>query len=76
MQRLTLTTAVAAMLLGGIMAGTPAKAEYNYGPVKNTSQCYTMSKNWGEMGFGTWGSCSGAAHPAAGKAVHHRATHG
>ncbi len=70
MQRLTLMTAAAALLAGAMMAGTPARAEYNYGPQKNTTQCYKASKTWGEMGFGAWSDCPGAA-PASGKTHHH-----
>jgi hypothetical protein len=73
MQRLTLITA--ALLVGATMAGTPALAEYNYGPVKNGSQCYKPSRTWGEMNFGYWTACEGSAAPAAGKATHHRANH-
>ena len=75
MQRLTLTTAAAALLAGAVMAGTPAMAEYNYGPQKNTTQCYKASKTWGEMGFGAWGDCPTAAAPASGK-LHHHSTRG
>ena len=71
MQRLTLTTAAAAMLFGGVLAGTTAKAEYNYGPMKNGTQCYKASKSWGEMGFGAWGACPNAAATAAPAARHH-----
>ncbi len=73
MQRLTLITA--ALLVGATMAGTPALAEYNYGPVKNGNQCYKASRTWGEMSFGYWTACEGSAAPAAGKAAHHRANH-
>ena len=72
MQRLTLITA--ALLVGATMAGTPALAEYNYGPVKNGNRC-TASRTWGEMNFGYWTACEGSAAPAAGKAAHHRANH-
>jgi hypothetical protein len=65
MQRLTLITAAAAMLFGGVLAGTPAKAEMHYGPTKNTSQCYKSSKDWGNQGFGYWTSCPGPAATAA-----------
>jgi hypothetical protein len=61
MQRLTLMTAAAAMLFGGVLAGTPAKAEYMYGPMKNGTQCFKPSKTWGEMGFGAWGDCPSTA---------------
>jgi hypothetical protein len=74
MQRLTLVTA--ALLVGAItMAGTPALAELNYGPVKNGNQCYKTANNFGEMSFGHWEPCAGSAAPAAGKATHHRANH-
>ena len=71
MQRLTLTTAAAAMLFGGVLAGTPAKAEYNYGPMKNGTQCYKVSKTWGEMGYGYWENCPSPAATAAPAARHH-----
>ncbi len=70
MQRLTLMTAAAALLAGAVLAGTPAMAEYNYGPQKNSTQCYKASKTWGEMGFGAWGDCPNAA-PASAKVHHH-----
>jgi hypothetical protein len=75
MQRLTLTTAAAAMLFGGLLAGTPAKAEYNYGPMKNGSQCYKASKTWGEMGYGYWENCPAPAATSA-PAVHHHSKKG
>jgi hypothetical protein len=73
MQRLTLV--IAGLVVGATMAGTPALAEYNYGPVKNGSQCYKASRTWGEMNFGYWEPCAGSAAPAAGKATHHHANH-
>jgi hypothetical protein len=73
MQRLTLVTA--ALLVGATMAGTPALAEQNYGPVKNGNQCYKTANTFGEMSFGHWEPCGGSAAPAAGKVTHHRANH-
>jgi hypothetical protein len=73
MQRLTLMTAAAAMLAGGVLAGTPAKAEYNYGPMKNGSQCYNYSANgWNNQGFGAWKACP----TEAAKPVTHHAKKG
>jgi hypothetical protein len=72
MQRLTLTTAVAAMLFGGVLAGTPAKADHNYGPMKNGAQCYKGAANgWGSQGYGYWASCPGPAATGAPAAHHH-----
>jgi hypothetical protein len=52
MQRLIMTAAAAAMLSGVVMAATSAKAEYNYGPLKNGTQCYKMSANgWNNQGW-------------------------
>jgi hypothetical protein len=73
MQRLTLITV--ALLVGATMAGTPALAEQNYGPVKNGNQCYKAANNFGEMTFGHWEACGGSPAPAAGKVTHHRANH-
>jgi hypothetical protein len=71
MQRLTLMTATAAMLFGGVLAGTPAKAEYHFGPMKNGSQCYSYSTNgWNNQGFGVWKNC---ANEAATPTAHHHA---
>ena len=79
MQRLIMTAAAAAMLSGVVMAATSAKAEYNYGPLKNGTQCYKMSANgWNNQGYGYWASCPGpAAAPAANpsRTVHHHETH-
>jgi hypothetical protein len=73
MQRLTLTIAAASMLVGGVLGGTPANAEYMHGPMKNGDRCYTNSKTWGEMGFGYWRSCpKPAAAPA--NTPHHAST--
>jgi hypothetical protein len=66
MQRLIMTAAAVALLSGAIVAATSARAEMNYGPMKNGTQCYKASKTWGEMGYGYWTSCPNqAAAPAA-----------
>ena len=67
MQRLIMTAAAAAMLSGAVVAATSAKAEYNYGPMKNGTQCYKMSANgWNNQGFGFWNACPNeATAPAA-----------
>jgi hypothetical protein len=58
MQRLIMTAATAAMFCGVVMTATSAKAEYNYGSMKNGAQCYKMSTNgWNNQGFGFWSSC-------------------
>jgi hypothetical protein len=75
MQRLTLTIAAASMLVGGVLAGTPANAEYMHGPMKNGDRCYTNSKTWGEMGFGYWTSCPKPAAAPANTPHHANAPH-
>jgi hypothetical protein len=71
MQRLTLTTAAAAMLLGGVLAGTPAFADHNFGPNKNGTQCYKGSGNgWGSQGYGYWTNCPSPAATGAPAARH------
>jgi hypothetical protein len=71
--------AAAAMLSGAVMAATSAKAGYNYGPLKNGTQCYKMSANgWNNQGYGYWAPCPGpAAAPAVNPSgtVHHHDTH-
>jgi hypothetical protein len=70
MQRLIMTVAATAILCGGLVAATSAKAEFNYGPTKNGTQCYKMSQNgWNNQGFGYWSACPNeAAAPNTGAA--------
>jgi hypothetical protein len=77
MQRLIMTAAAAALLSGAVMATTSAKAEYNYGPLKNGTQCYKMSANgWNNQGYGYWASCpSPAATANPSRTVRHHDTH-
>jgi hypothetical protein len=72
MQRLFTMTAAATMLFGANMVATTAKAEFNYGPVKNGNLCFTKATGWSRTGYGSWGACPVPAQPAA-VAHHHNA---
>ena len=68
-------SAAAALVLAAMLSSAPAKAEFNYGPAKNASQCWTASPTWGRDGFGFWGACpqpaSAPATRTAGRQRHH-----
>jgi hypothetical protein len=75
MQRTILTAA--AMLLGGSLAVTTAKADMNYGPMVDQAKglCFQKSANTDSGFFGYWAECPKAAATsaaAATPAVHHR----
>ena len=75
MQRIILTAA--AMLLGGSLAVTMAKADMNYGPIVDQAKglCFQKTINTDAGFFGYWAECpKAAATPAATviPAVHHR----
>jgi hypothetical protein len=69
MHRIIMTAA--AVLLGGGLAATTAKAEMNYGPTANNGLCFTRSVGWGDMGFGYWSECPKPAVAAASVHRHH-----
>lgn len=75
MQRIILTAA--AMLLGGSLAVTAAKADMNYGPIVDQAKglCFQRTTNTESGFFGYWAECpKAAATPTATAtpAVHHR----
>jgi hypothetical protein len=76
MQRTILTAA--AMLLGGSLAVTTAKADMNYGPVVDQAKglCFQKTPNTDAGFFGYWAECPKAASTSASApaapAVHHR----
>jgi hypothetical protein len=75
MQRIILIAA--AMLLGGSLAVTTAKADMNYGPIVDQAKgfCFQKTTNTDAGFFGYWAECPKvAATPAATgtPAVHHR----
>jgi hypothetical protein len=78
MQRIIMTAA--AMLLGGGLAVTTAKADMNYGPVVDQAKglCFQKATNTDLGFFGYWAECpKPAATPTAAPttpAVHHRHT--
>jgi len=79
MQRIILTAA--AMLLGGSLAVTTAKADMNYGPVVDQAKglCFQKTTNTDAGFFGYWAECPKPAAAAAVSTttVHHRhAKHG
>jgi hypothetical protein len=66
--------AVATLAVAAFLAAAPAKAEYNYGPLKNGSQCWLGSPNQsGSNGstWGYWGSCPAAASTTVAPRHHH-----
>jgi hypothetical protein len=70
MKSLTIVTAAAAMLMGTVLS-TTAKAELNYGPITNGTQCWNSARD-PLNGFGYWGSCPNVAVAAvAHHVVHH-----
>jgi hypothetical protein len=78
MQRIILTAA--AMLLGGSLAVTIAKADMNYGPVVDQAKglCFQKSANTDPGFFGYWAECPKPATASAAVAstttAHHRHT--
>jgi hypothetical protein len=75
MQRIILTAA--AMLLGGSLAVTAAKADMNYGPIVDQAKglCFQRTTNTESGFFGYWAECPKAAATTAATAtpaVHHR----
>ncbi len=57
MQRLTVTMAAAAMLLGVSLTATIANAELYNGSAKSGDKCFIKASGWGRDGFGTWQGC-------------------
>src|SRR5258708_38327202 len=78
MQRIIVTAA--AMLLGGGLAVTTAKADMNYGPVVDQAKglCFQKSANTDLGFFGYWTECpkpaAASATAASTTTVHHRHT--
>jgi len=59
------TIVAAAALVIGAAVSTAAKAEMNYGPMQNGSQCWKNAKD-SHNGYGYWESCPAPAAAAAG----------
>ena len=78
MQRIILTAA--AMLLGGSLAVTIAKADMNYGPTVDTAKglCFQRAASSDSGSFGYWTECPkpAAAAPAAPAAQRRHVKHG
>jgi hypothetical protein len=78
MQRIIVTAA--AMLLGGGLAVTTAKADMNYGPVVDQAKglCFQKTTNTDPGFFGYWTECpkpvTASAAAASTTTVHHRHT--
>jgi hypothetical protein len=67
--------AAATLAMTAMLAAAPAKAEYNYGPVKNGSQCWLSSPNHTGINaatWGYWGACPAAASVATVTPRHRR----
>jgi hypothetical protein len=64
---------VAAMaMFGALLSAAPAKADFNFGPIKNGNQCWKYSTNSKEFGY--WMACpepAAVAAPAPRKSHHH-----
>jgi hypothetical protein len=77
MQRIIVTAA--AMLLGGGLAVTTAKADMNYGPIVDQARglCFKKTPNTDQGFFGYWAECPKPAASAAAAStttVHRRHT--
>jgi hypothetical protein len=72
MQRIIVTAA--AMLLGGGVAVTTAKADMNYGPVVDPAKglCFQRTTNTDSGFFGYWTECPKPAAAAASTTTVHR----
>jgi hypothetical protein len=55
-------TVVAAVALAAALSSVAAKAEYNYGPVKEGKMCWKTSQSSSAgVDFGYWATCPAAA---------------
>jgi hypothetical protein len=62
--RLFVVSTSAALAFAALLASAPAKADFNYGAVKQGSMCWkTSAGHTGSNGgtFGYWGSCASTA---------------
>lgn len=57
MQRLCVKAIATIIVLGAGVVATTAKADMNYGPMRNGDQCFTKSKGTNARMFGYWGPC-------------------
>jgi hypothetical protein len=62
--RQLLMAAAAVTMCAGLLASVPAKAEYNFGPIRNGNQCWKAAPGHGRDGFGAWNACPAAARAA------------
>jgi hypothetical protein len=71
----TFTISAATMtVLAALLASAPARAERNWGPLKNGDQCWKEQVNTGGFNAGTWGywtACPAAASVAVEPRHHH-----
>jgi hypothetical protein len=59
-------SAAAVTVLAGLAASAPAKADFNFGPVKNGNLCWTLTPNSNNSKeFGYWAACAQPASVAA-----------
>ena len=58
-------SASAAVVLAAMFASAPAKADYNYGPTVNGTQCWKKAPLGSNDSFGSWGACPQAASTTA-----------
>ncbi len=65
-------SAAAMTAFAALLASTAAKADFNFGPVRNADQCWTLTTNSKEFGY--WSTCprpASVAAPAHRKSRHH-----
>jgi hypothetical protein len=60
MRQFTVSMA-AAIVLAAAFASAPAKADYNYGPTVNGTQCWKADRFKANESYGFWGACPQAA---------------
>jgi hypothetical protein len=66
---------IATAMLGTAMAATTAKADINWGPMKNGSQCWKYSVNGYHFEYGYWDQCPAPAAAVTPHHVRHHASH-
>jgi D-alanyl-D-alanine dipeptidase len=64
-------SASAMTVFAALLTSAPAKADLNYGPLQNGSQCWTYTPNSKEFGY--WSTCPRPASVAA--PAHHKSRH-
>ncbi len=61
----TTTIITASFLFGAVMAASTAKADMNWGPVKEGGQCWTFATNSLHSEYGYWSPCPAPAAATA-----------